>query len=134
MRGPSFTYASETNNASTSTSSFLCCALAMADCSTFSTVGAMRLLAARSVFNAAPAFCPRIRSTTRRAFCAETRIYLASALACMPVSLFFLRRLPGLLGRGLDRVALERPGGRELAQLVPHHVLGHVHGNELLPV
>src|ERR1039458_6274380 len=44
MRGPSWTYASEMNSLSTSRSSLRFCALAMADCSTFSTVGAMRLL------------------------------------------------------------------------------------------
>src|SRR3954453_7781463 len=80
MRGPSLTYASDTYSASTSTSSDLCCALAIADCSTFSTVGAMPLLVVRRVVSACPAFCPRIRSTTRRAFCGEIRIYLASAL------------------------------------------------------
>jgi len=58
----------------------------MADCSTFSTVGAMRLLVVRSVVNACPAFWPRIRSTTSRAFCGEIRMYLASAFACMKLS------------------------------------------------
>src|SRR3989304_2316229 len=28
----------------------------------------------------------------------------------------------------------ERPGGRELTQLVAYHILGHVDGNEFLPV
>ncbi len=36
---------------------------------------------------------PRIRSTTSRAFCGETRIYLASALASMTILLCRLRRL-----------------------------------------
>src|ERR1039457_7320534 len=55
----------------------------MALCSTFSTVGAIRLLVVRSVVNAAPACWPRIKSTTNRAFCGEIRIYRASAFACM---------------------------------------------------
>src|SRR5438445_13500117 len=104
----------------------------MADFSTFSTVGAMRLLVVRSVVIACPACWPRIRSTTSRAFCGETRMYLASALASMSLSpRLRLRRLSRLLGssrrcRRLHRVPLELPGGRKLAQLVPHHVLGDV--------
>src|SRR5580700_5540637 len=52
----------------------------MADSRTLRTVGAMRLLTVRNVVRAAPACLPRIMSTTRRAFCGETRMYLASAL------------------------------------------------------
>src|ERR1017187_9242123 len=94
MRGPSWTYASEMNSLSTSRSSLRFCALAMADCSTFSTVGAMRLLTVRSVVMAAPACLPRIISTTRRAFCGETRMYLASALIWVLGSMVYsIRRL-----------------------------------------
>src|ERR1700732_801534 len=105
----------------------------MADCSPFSTVGAMRLLTVRKVVSAAPAFLPRIMSTTSRAFCGETRIYLASALACIRSSFIPLPlcRLGSLLRSGLHRVALEGPGRRKLAQLVPHHVLGDIHRNKL---
>src|ERR1019366_5044370 len=39
-----------------------------------------------------------------------------------------------LLRRHLHRVSLEGAGGRELAQLVSHHILGHIHRDELLPV
>src|SRR5438445_4020877 len=40
-----------------------------------------------------------------------------------------------LLGRrSLGTVAPEQPRRRELAQLVPHHVLRHVHRDELVPV
>ena len=39
-----------------------------------------------------------------------------------------------LLRGGLHRVPLEMPGGRKLAQLVAHHVLGDVHRDELLAV
>src|SRR4029077_17882782 len=107
----------------------------MALCSTFSTVGAMRLLVVRSVVSAFPACWPRIRSTTSRAFCGEIRIYLASAFACMANPLRpGLGGLGTLLRRRLHRVALERPRGGKLAQLVPHHVLCHVHRNELSPV
>src|SRR5579864_3849579 len=142
MRGPSCTYASETYSLSTSTSSERFCALAMADFSTFSTVGAMRLLVVFSVVIACPACWPRIKSTTSRAFCGETRMYLASALASMSLSprlRLRLRRLSRLLGssrccRRLHRVPLELPGRRKLAQLVPHHVLGDVNRDELLAV
>src|SRR5260370_21421927 len=79
-RGHSLTYASDTTRLSTSTSFEAFFALAIADFSTFSTLGAMRLFTACSVRIAEPAFCPRIKSTTSRAFCGETRTYLASAL------------------------------------------------------
>src|ERR1022692_4877066 len=136
MRGPSLTYASDTNSRSTSRSSNRLVALAMADCSTFSTVGAMRLLTLRNVVNAAPACMPRIKSTTRRAFCGETRMYLASALTWVLASIMpsLCRRFGRLLRGRLHRVPLKGARGRELAQLVPHHVLGDVYRNELLPV
>src|SRR5947209_18975847 len=73
----------------------------MADCNTFSTVGAIRLLVVRSVVSAAPAFWPRIRSTTRRAFWGDTRMYLASALACISI----LRCRPRYAGFELFSVA-----------------------------
>src|SRR5579872_7372846 len=137
IRGPSLTLASETYSLSTSTSSLRLVALAMADCSTFSTVGAMRLLVVRSVFNAAPACWPRIRSTTSRAFCGEIRMYRASAFASIissQLTAFALSGLSRLLRGRFHRVALERPRGRKLAQLVSHHVLGDIHRDELLPV
>src|SRR5215469_6851653 len=142
MRGPSLTYASETTNSSTSTSSNCSCALAIAECRTFSTAGAIRLLVARSVLMAAPAFRPRIRSTTSRAFCGEIRMYRASAFASMSALSFqqsafrfpFSRRLGGLLRRRLHRMSLECPRGRKFAQLVSHHVFGNVHRNEFLAV
>src|ERR1019366_585647 len=140
MRGPSWTYASETNSLSTSRSSLRFCALAMADCSTFSTVGAIRLLTVRSVVMAAPACLPRIISTTRSAFCGETRMYLASALIWVLGSMVYLYmpaslcRLGGFLGGRFYRMAFEHAGGRKLAQLVSHHVFGDVHRNEFLAV
>src|SRR3982751_1432665 len=132
MRGPSLTYASVTSNWSTSTSFDLFSALAIADRSTFSTSGAKRLLVARRIVIALPACWPRMRSMTRRAFCADPLTYLASALASI-LRVPFQLRLRTLLGGSLRRVALERTRGRKLAELVPDHVLRHVHGNELLP-
>src|SRR6266850_917877 len=137
MRGPSFTYASETYRRSTSTSSDRFCAFAMADFNTFSTVGAMRLLVVRSVVIACPACCPRMRSTTSRAFCGETRMYLASALASMfklplaslpsPSSGRFRRLFSCGRSSGFHRMPLELPRGRKFTKLVPHHVLGDIH-------
>src|SRR5579872_5737046 len=106
----------------------------MADSNTFSTVGAMRLLVVRNVVRAAPACCPRIRSTTSRAFCAEIRMYRASALASMSLSLSRLRALFGRRRRRFHRVPFELPGRGELAQLMPHHVFRDIHLNELLAV
>src|SRR5579864_497829 len=83
MRGPSLTYASVTNSLSTSTSLDRFSALAMADRRTFSTEGAMRLLVVRKILIASPAFWPRIKSTTSRAFWGDVRMYRASALASM---------------------------------------------------
>src|SRR5215471_12775503 len=136
MRGPSLTYASLTNNRSTSTSSFLLVALAMALSRTFTTVGAMRLFVVRSVVRAFSTCRPRIRSTTSRAFCAETRMYRASAFVgmfCVSIAIP-LCGLGSLLRGRLHRMPLELPGRRKLAQLVPHHVLGDVHGDEFLAV
>src|SRR5579862_3514812 len=133
MRGPSFTYASVTNNRSTSTSLWRFSALAIAERRTFSMDGEMLLLVARRIWIASPAFCPRIRSITRRAFCGEVLRYRASALASITISLRS-RRLRRLLGGSLGRVSLEHPRRRKLAQLVSYHVLGNVHGDELLAV
>src|ERR1700733_12718135 len=99
----------------------------MAECSTFSTAGAIRLFTVRSVMMASFALRPRIRSTTRRAFCGDTRMYLASALT----SILFLLRFRRLLSRRFRLMAFERAGRGEFAHLVPHHVLGHVNRNEL---
>src|ERR1035438_6995950 len=108
----------------------------MADCSTFSTVGAIRLLVVRSVVSAAPAFWPRIRSTTSRAFCGETRIYRASAFTCMSFlcTSYVLGRLRTLLRRRFHRVSLEGAGRRKFAQFMPYHIFGHVHRDEFLSV
>src|SRR5688500_9077196 len=81
----------------------------------------------------------RIRSHTRPAFWAEVRT--PRAVACASTAMSRSLRL-GRRGRrrrrrgflGLGGVATERARRRELAQLVPDHVLGDVDGNELLPV
>src|ERR1041385_3411701 len=137
IRGPSLTYASLTNNRSTSISSLRLVALAMALSRTLTTVGAMRLLVVRSVVRAFSTCWPRIRSTTSRAFCGETRMYRASAFtlllsAAMTIPLCRFRGL--LRGGGLHRVPLELAGGREFAELVSHHILGDIHGDEFFPV
>src|ERR1051325_9457968 len=54
MRGPSFTYASVTYSLSTSTSLLRFSQLAIADRSTFSTLGAMRLLVVRRMLIGPP--------------------------------------------------------------------------------
>src|ERR1039457_3829948 len=80
MRGPSLTYASVTRSSSTSTLVNRLSQLAIAERRTFSTVGASLLFAARRILMALPARSARIRSTTRRAFCGDVRMYRASAL------------------------------------------------------
>src|SRR5690242_2334577 len=99
MRGPSLTYASVTNNWSTSTSFERFSALAMAERRTFSTIGAIRLLTERRMLMAVPAFWPRIMSTTSRTFCGDVRTYLASAL-CIQISLASLSRWGWVVGSG----------------------------------
>src|SRR5271157_4019113 len=101
----------------------------MAERKTFSTIGAMRLFTDRRMVIACPARCPRIRSTTRRAFCGEVRMYLASALASISLtSLSLCRRF---FGGGLGGVPFIGPRGRKLAQFVAHHVFRDVDGDEL---
>src|SRR5437867_5366511 len=89
--------------------------------------------------SAFPTSLPRIWSTTRRAFWAE--VPQNRSFACVTTSSVLrpsLRRRRRRRGRGplggLGAVPPERPRHRELSELVPDHVLGHVHGNELLAV
>src|SRR5437773_168457 len=90
--------------------------------------------AARGVYSrvarASPTDLPRIWSRTSRAFRAETRTNRARATVFMGSGLP-RRRGGGLLGLA---VRLERARERELAEPVADHVLGHVHGDELLAV
>src|SRR5512135_3204585 len=126
----------------------------MADRSGFSMSRATDLLVKRRMLRASPAFLPRMVSRTSLAFWAEVRTYLFVALASsMAESLRLGRRSRGRrgprrrsrprraggrahLGHLLDLrgVPLEDPGGGELAELVPDHVLRDVHGDELLAV
>src|ERR1700741_4631165 len=102
----------------------------MAERSTFSTRRAAARGVYSSVASASPTDLPRVWSSTSRAFRAGTRTNRARALVIMPVRLA-CRRGGGLLGLA---VRLERAREGDLAETVAHHVLGHVHGNELLAV
>src|SRR5690606_27050852 len=78
---------------------------------------------------ASPTLRPRMRSMTSRILRGLCRTYLLIARASMI-------RLLGLgpLVRELAAVPPEEPRRRELAQLVPDHVLRDVHGDELVAV
>src|SRR5450755_4757384 len=116
---------------STSTSSCRFSAFAIAERRTFSTTGQMPLFVVFRIVIASPAFRPRIRSTTKRAFCGETRTCLASALTAIVAS--SSARSLCRLGRlfSLRLVTLKGARRRELAQLVAHHVFRNVDRDEL---
>src|SRR3712207_1130180 len=99
-------------------------AFAMAERTQASIGSAARLCVYCNTASASLTFLPRIMSMTSRAFCGDPRKYFALALASMSVPLLLrdLRRLLGLR----PRVALERARRRELAELVPDHVLRDV--------
>src|SRR3990172_1587646 len=147
--GPGLAKAAVTTRSSSSMrfacSTAFCWALAMAERSTFSSGPQARLFVFWRIARASAARFPRMRSMTRRAFEGDPLTYLAVAFASTispPLaSLRTLRSLRRWGGRrdlrfscGLGGMAAERPGGRELAELVTHHILGHVHRNELLSV
>src|SRR5579859_5655616 len=112
---------------SSTSAPLLCSALAMADSSTLRSSLAARLVLNSSTFRASPTLLPRIWSATRRAFCEAMRAYLCFAATCICLSsgLHF-----GFGGLTLA-VALENARGRELAQLVPDHVLADQHWHVL---
>src|SRR5262249_13496754 len=99
----------------------------------------------RSAF-AVATFLPRISWASRLSFCGLTRSILATAFASFSASargwLFLLMSSPrsrraragGALGLAVGRMAVERAGRRELAELVADHLLGDHHGNVLVPV
>src|SRR5260221_12196866 len=97
----------------------------------------MRRLLKVSSASAAEAFLPRISCATRvslRGLMRRLRSTASASVSCrrrgadfLPIALLPLR----LLVRG---VAVERAGRRELAELMPDHVLGNHHRNELLAV
>src|ERR1039457_7143999 len=147
MRGPSFATACFTYKLSSSTSRPFSVlrkfALSIADCNNFATVAATRFLVNASVFRASSTRRPLIRFSTSRAFCGETRMYRASARNSI-VSPLRLRRRRSYgsgtarharrsrrgFGRCFHRVSLELTGKAEFAQLVSHHVLGHISPNK----
>src|SRR5687768_3267527 len=113
------------------------------------------LLVSPRMLTASCTSLPRIRSATRRTFCAEAcrcrnRAVTSMSRSSAPASGLLRRsRWRGRRGRrgarrrrrphrGLRRllaaVAAEGAGHRELAELVAHHVLAHVHRDELEPV
>src|SRR5688500_17327520 len=125
-----------------------CCTFATAERSTFARSRAIVLRVNCSVASAWLTFLPRISSHTSPAFWAEVRTPRAVACASIIVSSLSprrsclrLRRRAGSRRRGsrgrllgLRGVPLERARRRELAELVAHHVLGHVDRDELLAV
>src|SRR5262245_42059568 len=140
--GPSSTVNRLTTSRSTSSLGSFCCAFVTADFMSFSRSRATSFRENRSRERASPTFFPRTVSAIRRVFCAETPRYRSLAVAItfrLRASLGWSRRRGGTR-RDLRRlvapraVALERPRRRELPELVPHHVLGHVDRDELLAV
>src|SRR5262245_34544100 len=102
-------------------------ALAIALSSTRFTKNAARLLVNLSVSTARSQAMPRIKSTTSRALRSEMRANRCVALQAICFTQFLLLDLA-------CRVTLEGPRRRELAQLVAHHVLSHIHRDEALAV
>src|SRR5487761_11309 len=110
----------------------LCSALAIADSSTFFRIRAPFLGLNARMSSARSTGRPRIWSAIRRPFWADRRTPRSVAVVCIMSSLPLRRgRRRDLLVR---RVALERAGQRELAELVTDHVLGHIDRNVLLAV
>src|SRR5579871_1928037 len=93
----------------------------------------MRLRENSRSASAAATFLPRMSCATRFSFCGLTRIMRATALASVSASargradfpMSHSPRLPSL-GFLVGRMAVEGPGRRELAELVTHHLLGHI--------
>src|SRR4030042_2918547 len=129
-RGPSSMWTSEMYRSSTSTLGDLVWALAMAERRTFSRRDpAFRFSVNLRMVRASPTNRSRMRSATRRHFWGEMRMNRPVALETNVWSFILLRHLDRL-GR-LGGVPLERPGGRKLPELVPDHVLGDEHRDEL---
>src|SRR6476661_2781424 len=105
-------------------SSFFCCQLARADRSSFSIFSAPELASKRSRPRACVTFLPRTRSATRRILRGEVGTLRSLATASI-LALAFI-----FFGDVTTEVA--RRG--EFAQLVPYHVLGHIHRDELIAV
>src|SRR6188768_348597 len=121
-----------TNSSSMSAPS-LCSALAIADSSTFLMMRAPFLGQNASTFSAWSTGLPRIRSATSRPFWAERRTPRSVAVVSIVGSLL-LRSGRRRRDLAVGRVALERARQRELAELVPDHVLRDVDRDVLLAV
>src|SRR5262245_39374449 len=158
--GPWFAKHALTTRSSSSSRRFwflsaTCTAFAIAERSVFSMSRATPFFVKRRMLRASAAFFPRMRSRTSPAFWAEVLTYLAVAFTsrlAIVRSLALARGPGGGRSRGSGRarrpggardlrhlldargVALELPRGRELAELVPDHVLRDVDGDELLAV
>src|SRR5208282_563840 len=130
------TQACATTRSSTS-SSWLFSALAIADSSAFRTSVEILLLENSRSASAVDTFLPRMSWARRLSFCGLTRsmrtVALASlsarrrGLACLDMGLRPLRLLVG-------GMAVEGARRRELAELVADHLLRHEHGNVLVAV
>src|SRR5262245_22423357 len=143
MTSPLPTWASATTRSSTSRS-WLFSALAIADSRHLRTSLAMRLRENCRSASAAATALPRISPATRLSFCGLTRMLRATAFASLsarfrPRDLLLIAVNPAPeLSRALclavRRMAMERPGRRELAELVADHLFGDEHRNVLLSV
>src|SRR6185312_2297412 len=112
----------------------LCSALAIADSSTLRMMRAPFLVLKASTSSALSTGSPRTWSATSRPFWADSRTPRRVATVSIARSLPALRRLRRRCHLLVGRMALEGARQRELAELVPDHVLGHVDGNVLLAV
>src|SRR5207244_7864162 len=108
---------------------FFCSAFATAESSTFVSVRLGPSGVSCSTRRASSTCRPRMRSTDRRIFRGEIRMYLAEALASICVALLE-RGAPF----GVVPVGAEGPGQRELPQLVPDHGFGDEHRDVLAAV
>src|ERR1700752_2427373 len=107
----------------------------------------MRLRENSRSASAVATFLPRMSCASRLSFCGLTRSIFATAFASFSASargwLFLLMSSPRsrrrarrrrALGLAVGRVAVERAGRRELAELVADHLLGDHHRDVLVAV
>src|SRR5690349_11720883 len=132
------TKACETTSSSTSRS-WLFSALAIADSRHFLTSTAIRLRENCRSASAADTFRPRISCATRLSFCGLTRSIRATALASLSARArsrfgLLMAKSSSPLGFLVARMAMEGPGRRELAELVPDHFLVDRNRHVLLAV
>src|SRR5215212_8404343 len=128
--GPSSMYAAETTRSSPLQFRFGCVsAFATAERRTFSISRAAARCVNASTVRASGTLRPRMCSVTTRALRADTRTQRASARTSVRSVLPLLD-----LRLRVARVAAERPRGRELAELVPDHLLRDEHRHVLAAV